>query len=81
MLLSHTSGLPNWRWFADDKKLRIYFEPGARFAYSGEGIDLLQLVVESTANKGLKELMEERVFGPLGMNRTSMVWESRFEGD
>jgi CubicO group peptidase (beta-lactamase class C family) len=82
MLLSHTSGLPNWRWFADDdKKLRFYFEPGAQFAYSGEGIDLLQLTVESATSKGLKELMEMRVFRPLGMRRTSMVWETRFEED
>ena len=82
MLLSHTSGLPNWRWFADDdKKLRFYFEPGTRFAYSGEGIDLLQLTVESATSKGLKELMEMRVFRSLGMRRTSMVWETRFEED
>jgi CubicO group peptidase (beta-lactamase class C family) len=81
MLLSHTSGLPNWRWFTDDQKLRIYFEPGYRFAYSGEGIDLLQLVVESIEKKGLQELMEEQVFGRLGMSRSSMVWEPRFEGD
>jgi CubicO group peptidase (beta-lactamase class C family) len=40
MLLDHTSGFPNWRWLMDDKKLRIYFTPGSRFAYSGEGIDL-----------------------------------------
>lgn len=82
MLLSHTSGLPNWRRFAGDgKKLRIYFEPGARFAYSGEGIDLLQLTVETATKKSLKELMEERVFKPLGMSRTSMIWEERFEDD
>ena len=81
MLLSHTSGLPNWRRFSDDQKLHIYFEPGARFAYSGEGIELLQFVVESVAKKPLSELMAERVFGPLGMSRTSMVWEARFESD
>jgi CubicO group peptidase (beta-lactamase class C family) len=81
MLLSHTSGLPNWRWFADDKKLRIYFEPGSRFAYSGEGIALLQFVVENITKRGLKELMTERIFGPMGMTRTSMVWEPRFEDD
>jgi CubicO group peptidase (beta-lactamase class C family) len=57
MLLSHTSGLPNWRWFTDEKSLRIYFEPGSRFAYSGEGIALLQLVVESVTKRGLNELM------------------------
>jgi CubicO group peptidase (beta-lactamase class C family) len=81
MLLSHTSGLPNWRWFTDDEKLRIYFEPGSRFAYSGEGIELLQLVVESIKKKGLQELMEEQVFRLLGMNRRSMVWEPRFADD
>ncbi len=79
MLLSHTSGLPNWRWFTDEKSLRIYFEPGSRFAYSGEGIALLQLVVESVTKRGLKELMDDRVFRPLGMSRTSMVWEPRFD--
>ena len=42
MLLSHTSGFPNWRWMEDDHKLKIHFEPGSKFAYSGEGIDLLQ---------------------------------------
>ncbi|MFY9561486.1 MAG: serine hydrolase domain-containing protein [Terriglobales bacterium] len=81
MLLSHTSGFPNWRRFTEDGKLSINFEPGSRFAYSGEGIDLLQLVVETVAKKPLADLMRERVFQPLAMTRTSMVWEERFESD
>lgn len=81
MLLSHTCGFPNWRRFAEDGKLSINFEPGSRFAYSGEGIDLLQLVVETVAKKPLADLMRARVFQPLGMTRTSMVWEERFETD
>ena len=40
ILLSHTSGFPNWRWLEDDHKLRIHFEPGTRYAYSGEGFEL-----------------------------------------
>ncbi len=79
MLLSHTSGFPNWRWLTDDKKLTIYFEPGSRFAYSGEGLALLQLAVEAVMNKPLGDLMRERVFQPMGMDRTSMVWEQTFE--
>ena len=47
MLLSHTSGLPNYRGFEDDHKLSIHFEPGTRFAYSGEGLGLLQIVIET----------------------------------
>jgi CubicO group peptidase (beta-lactamase class C family) len=83
MLLAHTSGLPNWRWLADDgdAKLRIYFEPGSRYAYSGEGIALLQRVVEAVTKRPLGDLMRERVFEPFGMTRTSMVWEPRFESD
>jgi CubicO group peptidase (beta-lactamase class C family) len=81
MLLDHTNGFPNWRWINDDRKLNINFEPGARFAYSGEGIDLLQLVVETITNTPLEELMQKRVFRPLGMTRTSMMWQSRFDSD
>jgi CubicO group peptidase (beta-lactamase class C family) len=81
MLLDHTSGFPNWRRFNDDRKLHIHFEPGSRFAYSGEGIALLQLIVETITKKSLADLMRERVFQPLGMTRTSMVWSLRFESD
>ncbi|HZC65649.1 MAG TPA: serine hydrolase [Candidatus Dormibacteraeota bacterium] len=78
MLLSHTSGFPNWRAFTDGK-LSIHFAPGSRFAYSGEGIQLAQTVVEIVTKKPLTQLMQERVFQPLGMTRTSMVWDARFE--
>ncbi|MGA8150569.1 MAG: serine hydrolase [Terriglobales bacterium] len=81
MLLSHTSGFPNWRSINEDRKLNINFEPGARFAYSGEGIDLLQLVVETVTKKPLEDLMNHNVFEPFGMNRSSMIWQSRFESD
>jgi CubicO group peptidase (beta-lactamase class C family) len=81
MLLSHTSGFPNWRRFEPDGKLHIHFEPGSRFAYSGEGILLLQHAVEMAAHRPIEELMEEREFKPRGMTRTSMTWEPRFEQD
>lgn len=81
MLLSHTSGFPNWRAFNDDRRLNIAFEPGSRYAYSGEGLVLLQLVVETITGKPLVELMQDRVFGPFGMARTSMVWQGRFDSD
>jgi len=81
MLLDHTAGFPNLRRFTDDKKLSIDFEPGKRFAYSGEGIKLLQFVVETLTGKTLEQLMQERIFEPFGMTRTSMVWQPRFESD
>jgi CubicO group peptidase (beta-lactamase class C family) len=81
MLLDHTSGFPNWRRFMPEKKLKIYFRPGLRFAYSGEGIALAQMVVETVTKQPVEELMNERIFRPLGMTRTSMIWEKRFEDD
>jgi CubicO group peptidase (beta-lactamase class C family) len=81
MLLSHTAGFPNWRWFEDDRKLKIHFDPGTRYAYSGEGIDLLQFVVEAITKKPLEESMQEFVFRRFGMTRTSLVWQEKFESD
>jgi CubicO group peptidase (beta-lactamase class C family) len=81
MCLDHTTGFPNLRRFTEDKKLRINYEPGSRFAYSGEGILLLQMVVETITQKSTEDLMRERVFQPLGMTRTSMTWQPRFENN
>jgi CubicO group peptidase (beta-lactamase class C family) len=81
MILDHSPGFANWRSMEEDRKLRIHFEPGARFAYSGEGIDLLQLVVETITKKPLDRLMRERIFEPFGMTRTNMIWEPMFESD
>ena len=48
MCLSHTTGLPNVRWLhpttgVEDTLgiIRIYFTPGTKYAYSGEGLKLL----------------------------------------
>jgi CubicO group peptidase (beta-lactamase class C family) len=81
MLLSHTSGLPNWRFINRDGKLDIKFAPGSRFSYSGEGINLLQMVIEAHTHRAVGDLMQERVFGPLRMSRTSMTWQKEFESD
>ena len=81
MCLDHTTGFPNLRAFTDDHKLNINFTPGARFAYSGEGILLAQFVVETVTKKPVNDLMREYLFTPDGMTRSSMVWEERFESD
>lgn len=75
MCLSHTTGFPNWRWFTDDNRLQFLFEPGERHGYSGEGIALLQMVVEELTGRGLEELARERVFEPLDMSRSGFVWQ------
>ncbi len=79
MCLTHTTGFPNWRWFEPDKKIKIKFEPGARYSYSGEGLYLLQFVIEQITGKDYEAISQESVFKPLGMTSTSQVWQSRFD--
>ncbi len=81
--LSHTTGFPNWRW-ANPKgteKLEIFFTPGKRYAYSGEGLQLLQMVIETITGKGLEEIAQQNIFRPFRMTRTSFVWQPSFETD
>ena len=81
--LDHTTGFPNWRQFNphDNQKLEIFFKPGERFAYSGEGIYLLQMVVETITGRGLEDIAREKIFKPFGMSRTSFIWQPSFENN
>lgn len=81
--LDHTTGFPNWRQFNphNNNKLEIFFRPGEHYAYSGEGIMLLQLVVETVTGRKLEDLAREKIFQPFGMRRTSFVWQPAFETD
>ncbi|MBC7571426.1 MAG: beta-lactamase family protein [Spirosoma sp.] len=79
MCLTHTTGFPNWRWFEADKKLKIKIEPGSRYSYSGEGMYLLQFVIEQITGQDYETLSQERIFRPLGMTNTSQVWQTRFD--
>ena len=77
IVLSHRTGFPNWP--ADDGSVSIYFTPGARFSYSGEGYVYLQRVVEQITGKSLNQYMTEAVFTPLGMTSSSYVWWPDFD--
>jgi CubicO group peptidase (beta-lactamase class C family) len=81
--LSHTTGFPNWRWANPhgNKKLEIFFTPGSKYAYSGEGLVLLQMTVEAITGRQLEDLAQERVFKRFGMSRTSFLWQAAFENN
>ena len=81
MLLSHTSGLANFATLEADKKMRLRFKPGTQFLYSGEGINLVQFVIEQQKHKPIDELMQEAIFTPLGMTQTGLIYRKEFEAN
>ena len=81
ILLSHSSGFSNFGFLEPDGKLRFHFEPGSRYAYSGDGLILLQFVMEQGLGIDLGAEMQRRVFDRLGMSRTSMMWRHDFSAD
>lgn len=79
ILLTHTSGFSNYRWFEKDKKLRFHHDPGTRYGYSGEGFHILQLIFEQGLGLDVGKEMHSRIFERFGMTNTSMTWEPYFE--
>ena len=81
MVLSHTSGLPNWRTGGEERDgpLPVLFEPGSRFGYSGEAFYQLQRAVEALAGGPLEEHAKGALFAPLGMERSSFVFPKELD--
>jgi len=74
MVLTHSSGLPNWRRPRQSENVKINFTPGDRFSYSGEGFVYLARVVAELTGQPTHEWIHEMVFQPLGMTRSTMIW-------
>jgi len=76
MVLSHTSGFPNFR--APGQALAPLYEPGTYFTYSGEAFLFLQHVMEAVTYSTLEDLARKYVFDPFGMTSTSFIWQSDY---
>jgi CubicO group peptidase (beta-lactamase class C family) len=89
-VLSHTTGLPNWR--RPDDPLRINFNPGSKWSYSGEAYYYLQTVVSRLTGRidetqcgsfemgyracasDFGEYMEANLLRPFGMSSSGYAW-------
>jgi CubicO group peptidase (beta-lactamase class C family) len=78
MLLTHAAGLANFAFLEPDKKMHLQFEPGTAYRYSGDGLNIVQFLVEQKKGKRLDALMQEAVFDPLGMKGTGMIYREEF---
>ncbi|MDH7445422.1 serine hydrolase domain-containing protein [Aquimarina sp. 2201CG14-23] len=76
MVLSHQSGFQNWREDDKDNMLKIQFDPGTDYLYSGEGYDYLTQVLKHVLridDKGLEEEFQKRIARPMGMDHTVYI--------
>ncbi|MEP6732213.1 MAG: serine hydrolase domain-containing protein [bacterium] len=81
MLMAHTGGFLNFAFLEPDKKMHLHFKPGTQFQYSGEGINLVQFVIEQQKHKSLDTLMQDALFTPLGMQHTGLIYRKEFESN
>lgn len=73
-VLSHSSGLPNWR--RKNKPLRGDWQSGTRFTYSGEGYEYLRRVLEQHLTD-LPASIRQSLLIPLGMKHTTLLWPEK----
>lgn len=84
-LLSHTSGIKSYTGLSGFELSRrismaqfikqlsphpLEFTPGERNVYSNSGFNLLAYIIETQSGKKYLDFMRERIFRPLGMDRT-----------
>jgi CubicO group peptidase (beta-lactamase class C family) len=71
MVLTHTTGLPNWG-------TRFLREPGKLFGYSGEGFLYLGRTIEQISGRSLQDFAKKEIFDPLAMVHTSYIWNETY---
>jgi CubicO group peptidase (beta-lactamase class C family) len=86
-LLTHTSGIPDYTakdvdfrkdYTEDDllkvlMKLPLEFQPGQKWNYSNSGYMLLGFLIHKASGKFYGDVLEERIFGPLGMTTAQVI--------
>ncbi len=88
-LLAHTSGIPDYETIRSydvyrfrllpEEVIRIAhgrpmdFAPGQGFYYSNTGYYLLSMIVERIEGKPINQVLQSRIFEPLGMTQTRMA--------
>jgi CubicO group peptidase (beta-lactamase class C family) len=90
-MLTHTSGIPDYtpgtidfqRDYSEEELRRIAyglkpeFPAGARWSYSNTAYDLLGLIVGRASGRFYGDLLQERVFAPLGMKTAQVISEEK----
>lgn len=76
MILSHSSGIENWRRDNNEDKLEILSTPGEKFVYSGEGFHYLAKVIESILQKPYEQYVDQMIIQPFGLQNTYIRFDT-----
>lgn len=86
MVLTHSSGFPNWRpgGRRNGGPIPVHFEPGTQQRYSGEGIWFLQKAVERILEvdnqaEQMDAILHKAVLEPIGMPNSHFIWQDQYE--
>jgi D-alanyl-D-alanine carboxypeptidase len=86
-LLNHSSGLPDYaqnprfgigkapppeKLLSYIKDKDLLFDPGSRYKYSNSDNIVVALIVKSATNRTYNGQLQEQVYGPLGLKKTSL---------
>ena len=77
-VLTHSAGFANFFWLNPDRKLTLHFNPGSRYAYSGDGMMLLQFGLEHGLGIDVGREVQRRLFDRYRLTRTSLQWRPDF---
>ncbi len=78
MIFNHSTGFANFSFLEPDGKLRIHFDPGSRYGYSGEGMLLMQFGLEQGLGLNVGNEVQRLVFDPLTMPNSGVMWRPDF---
>lgn len=89
-LLTHTSGLSNSLYqkmdmrqdYTEDELVKeiaalpLDFQPGEKWNYSNPGYVMLGILIHKVSGKFYGDLLQEKIFGPLGMKTARIISEA-----
>ncbi|MBI5693110.1 MAG: beta-lactamase family protein [Verrucomicrobia bacterium] len=80
MVLTHTTGFPNWRegGWRKGGPLPVKSEPGTKFTYSGEGFTYLQRVIEHVTGESFEPFAQRTLLTPIGLTTGGFSWRESF---
>lgn len=73
MVITHTTGFPNWRFMTESNQLQFEQAPGEAFSYSGEGFEYLAKFIENKLGQPFELIVEEQMLKPLQLEHAAFA--------